>query len=64
MKILLYIHIPIAVNFLVPAFQVFIKIKKNIKTQIICVRMPELIFEEFPDSKLAGKFIKYGNGVK
>ena len=64
MKIFSNIHKPIAVNFLVPDFQVFINIKKNKIAQIICMRMLEAIFEAFPDSNSAGKFIKYGNGVK
>ena len=64
MEILSKLHNPIAVNFLVPDFHVFLNITKNIITQKICMRILEVEFEVFPESNLAGKFIRNGNGVK
>ena len=50
--------------FFVPADHIFLNAGKSNKIQRICILKPPIIFVALPDSKFAGKSIKYGKGVK
>ena len=47
-----------------PADHVFLNIGKSNRIHRICIEKPPIIFVALPDSKFAGKSIKYGKGVK
>ena len=63
-NVLSYIHDPIAVYFFVPKDHIFLNTGKSKRIHVIWINNPPLIFVALPDSKFAGKSIRYGKGVK
>ena len=53
-----------AVYFFVPSDHIFLNTGKSKTIHKICILKPIAIFVAFPDSRFAGKSIRYGKGVK